>query len=412
MSDNPFIQRCLNQALKKFSAGEPESWTDREYKQLSDDIYSSCGTLISVLTLKRLFGRIKTSGGYNPQEATKDALARYLGFDSWDNYIDKGTAIRTTSKKIKPFFLVKTGLYFLIAVACIIFGLKMINSLIEGEEEYSFIGDNLKGVAPHTAIFYYDIAGIRSDSVFIDFDDTQQMVLPKNRSFIKHGYLIPYYFRVKLLKNKEILDTVKVHVASPQWEARIGYERFEPTVVLVEPDSVDYFYVSPEQVEKKGYDKSKGFYYLDYRFFEEFGVSGDDMIFECKFMNSKQTGGLYCKDVLFDLVCDYNNVILQFYQPGCEVAPQLKISETAISGEFNDLSSFTLDLSEWVRLRLVLKKQTAMIYIADRLLFETTYQSQLGLLKGININTMGSGCIDDVMVFNAGGELFYSEDFE
>lgn len=58
-----------------------------DYERLSADIQHKTGELISVSTLKRLFGYIKP--GTIPRPSTLSALARYVGSSGWSDFCDK-----------------------------------------------------------------------------------------------------------------------------------------------------------------------------------------------------------------------------------------------------------------------------------------------------------------------------------
>lgn len=58
-----------------------------DYEQLSADIRNKTGELISVSTLKRLFGYLKS--GTVPRASTLSILARYVGYAGWSDFCSK-----------------------------------------------------------------------------------------------------------------------------------------------------------------------------------------------------------------------------------------------------------------------------------------------------------------------------------
>ena len=67
---------------------------------LAGEIHNICKRRISASTLKRLFGLVK--GIKEPRLYTLDVIARYLGYDNWDVYLEKLNKIDSSEfKKIE-----------------------------------------------------------------------------------------------------------------------------------------------------------------------------------------------------------------------------------------------------------------------------------------------------------------------
>ncbi len=75
------IERLKNAVVAAFGQ-TLDSPTD--YERLSVDIQSKTGELISVSTLKRMFGYLKQ--GTVPRPSTLSVLARYVGFSGWSDF--------------------------------------------------------------------------------------------------------------------------------------------------------------------------------------------------------------------------------------------------------------------------------------------------------------------------------------
>ncbi len=416
MKDNPYLNRCIEKIVQKINAGEPNTWSDKVFKDLSDAIQESAGVVISVLTLKRLLGRIVTKGGYTPQEATKDALAKYLGFLDWNAFIDtvpiaesnkedsddeKTNFIKRGWKLVAGVFLIMLLIYFIYP---------LISHKLKSNAAISFTGELLSGLAPHTATFIYDVSNY-PDSVFLDFDDNQIIYMPREKNFFRHGYLIPHYFNVRMISGKNELGNVRVMVKSPAWEARLGYANFEPTVMLVPLYDTNFLYASPAMMVEKGLDKTKGYYVSDYRFYDDFNTQGDNFDFSFKAINSKAMGGLYCQDLSIMIQCENSNIIFNLVRPSCSVATMVTISDVSINGQYNDISSLSTDPEKWETIRLVVKNYNAQFYVNDKNVFEVSYKKELGAIKGFTFATMGSGAFDDIVLKNGAGEIKYENNF-
>ncbi len=56
-----------------------------DFEALAADVFGKTGEMLSVNTLKRLFGVIE--GDVSPRASTLDILARYLGAEDWNHYL-------------------------------------------------------------------------------------------------------------------------------------------------------------------------------------------------------------------------------------------------------------------------------------------------------------------------------------
>ena len=82
MTDRYYINIIIRKIEKKLNWKKVSLWTDNEFKKLSLLILEETSISISPQTLKRLFGKVKYKDDYTTQPATKDALARFLGYQT------------------------------------------------------------------------------------------------------------------------------------------------------------------------------------------------------------------------------------------------------------------------------------------------------------------------------------------
>ena len=70
--------------------GLPTTWKRKDILRLTEEIQTVSKIYISYSTMLRVFGLDKRiHDDYNPRDATKDALCMYIGYESWNDYIDK-----------------------------------------------------------------------------------------------------------------------------------------------------------------------------------------------------------------------------------------------------------------------------------------------------------------------------------
>ncbi|MBR3794203.1 MAG: hypothetical protein IKK27_09785 [Alistipes sp.] len=80
MLQQTLIQICKTAKL----AGLPE--THKDFLTLSEDIADTLGENVSCSTLKRIFGKVKSTS--TPSMSVLNILGRYLGYSDWHSYQD------------------------------------------------------------------------------------------------------------------------------------------------------------------------------------------------------------------------------------------------------------------------------------------------------------------------------------
>ena len=86
MEEKNRIQFCLNLVAKKATKLSEADWTDQTFIELSEILDKETGVLIGRTVLKRLYGKLRTSEDYRPQKEVRNALARYVGFENWNDF--------------------------------------------------------------------------------------------------------------------------------------------------------------------------------------------------------------------------------------------------------------------------------------------------------------------------------------
>lgn len=232
MNTNDYLALCLNEIEKKLGWGTSSSWKDSDYIELARLISEATQISISSHTLKRLFGKITYNENYNPQRATKNALAIYLGYSDWKSYVSslKVQSARPPSKSYSNSVKWTLGIF----LAFLALSLFFIFSEEKAEREtYSFSVQVPEGKVPYTVSIDYDISQLKGDSLYADFNflhptlGTQIKKLNKNRNLYNYTYQIPGQYSISLLKNGNEIDSVKILAKSNGWESFFEYEKAE-----------------------------------------------------------------------------------------------------------------------------------------------------------------------------------------
>jgi hypothetical protein len=425
MNDSSYMFIIVREIEKKLNWGKKEFWKDYEYKKLSQLIYDESTISISPQTLKRLFGKVKYKNDYHSQPATKDALAKFLKFSDWEEFIQsqaKDTTrfasfiIKIRSKWKKIALWTTLSLIFAIIIFVSITGVY--------NRKVSFYAENMTGITPHTVSFHYDISKLKGKEFYIEFDNNEaenkigREILDKHRNVINHCFEAPGYYKVNILSRDIILDSVKIHVLSDGWVSYyFNDDNFIQRKFIFELDKKardtlndGLLYISPKELNNQGF-KGNTVYYLEHMLYKDFGVDEDSCTLEVRYKNSPDMGGISCYDVEFRVIGEDGLASVMLVQKGCYRWSEIVIGEKHLNGKFNDLSFLSTDLSSWNVFRLKIESQLAQINIGNNTVFKGSYQRPLGKVKGIRLVTKGSGAFDYVRLTNYIGQVIYEDNF-
>ena len=417
MQESTHIKRCKKLIQKKLDWGESKNWTNHNYDLLSEDILSCTGIKISARTLRRIFS---TTNNYNPQIATKDALALYLDYRNWEEFVrsekkngaevyDNPELTYRSNRRIiyNPFFWTIIVVVLLISSGFIVFFYPAIE-LELNKSRVVFQSNNMIGHAPHEATFYYDVSKIKSTNIFIDnnyYAEGSIIPVKKNMHFYSNTFGLPDYYAVKIIANAERISCVGIHVITKDWETIIN-DRYLPEVNCRYDGSLHI----PAKVARSYSDSD--FYSTEFRNIRDFGVNGDDMIFEARFRNSENFGGLSCNSSKFEIINTHGRLSFNFIHPGCD-ENKLKASfgDVLLKGEFNNLNTFFQDVSYWRVLKIKTKNKKVGVYLDNVQIYSVKYNDPLDEVKGISLKFSGSGAVDYIKLYDENENLVYSDDF-
>lgn len=429
MKDHKYLQVCLSQIEKELEWGKSEFWKESEFLQLSEIIFKRTEISISPHTLKRLYGKIKYKEHYNPQRATKDALAKFIGYHDWiafTNSYDQGRG--NQSKRVNIYFSrqKKTKILLFLLTGIVIFFIfqstSLLNAFIAKKANRSFLFNTIDTIAtvPYTVSVEYDITNIPSDSLYADFGFDHPITGPevkkldKKRSLINYTYQIPGYYRIELNNKGRVLSSKNVLVTSENW---FTYYYPEERQVLWLNNQIKnrekegYLYYSPESLKNNGLD-IRSVYFLENQIFKDFEINGDNFEMALSFKNSKEIGGISCYDFVLTLLCEKNFSQFKLMEQGCSGYSGVKVGELELNGTDEELSSLTFDPNCWNNLRVVVKDQTVQVLLNKKVVFFEDYIGSNGNIVGIEQLFKGSGSLDFIYITDLGTGKKFFDDFD
>lgn len=430
MKDQKYLQNCLLRIEEKLEWGKSQAWKETEFLSLSEIISKEAEISISPHTLKRLYGKIKYKEHYNPQRATKDALAKFIGYKDWLDFttqFNEEILVKPKDEK-SDFWRQKRSKIGLISVVVLIATLFLtqwsgaITAFDKKDQKSSFnftINDTIASV-PHTVSVKYNIKNLQADSVYLDFDFEHPVTGPEikkldqKRSLYNYTYQIPGYYHIKLNNQGQSLDEKNILVTSKDWYSYYYPEGrqlpwLDNEVQTLKKDG--YLYQTTRSLIDEGLDINS-VYYVEHRIFKNFQIDGDNFEMKVRFKNSQKTGGITCYDFFLTLFCERDITSIKLMEKGCSSYSGLKIGKLDLNGVDEDLSSLTFDSERWNNLRVIVKEKRVEIFINKELVFFNTYEGSNGNIVGIAQLFKGTGMLDYLRIKDLNTNQEFFDDFK
>ncbi|MEO5999080.1 MAG: hypothetical protein ABIN89_20060 [Chitinophagaceae bacterium] len=428
---------CCRYVGEKFGHPNISEWTNGDYIKLSGVLSRQMDVQISANTLKRIFGKLKTTERYYPQKVTRDTLARYAGFVDWDEFMknhprpgidekvreiiaqtistpEKPAEQKTVSKKIRwPILLPSVILAILLAW--------MLNKkdsmnlpVLKGAQ---LICNNPEGTNPHSAVFKLklpdDFKG-NADNFAINFGDGRTPRKISTSNLLTHYYEIPGRYYPVLMYDNLPLDTVAVYLRTNGWTATANMQSDSVRVYPLPDQNLrkDHsMHVSTEDLFRAGVDTNRTFF-VHFVNATPVDVSGDDFELTSVLRTSPARAGVRCSQVNVAIFGESSKHLIKVMKPGCASFNGLQFSENIINGESADLSSLSSDLSKGGTLRLQVRNRTGKLWINGKEIFQATYNIPVGKIYGIEILFSGIGEVKSVLLHDLKTGKSFENEFE
>jgi hypothetical protein len=434
MDEKRYIKLCINKINQKLNWKDVNLWTDTDYRNLAELIGEETKIAISSHTLKRLFGKLPYKEEYHPQIASKNALAKFVGYRDWNDLLlsNKPTieAQKQEAQKVnqKGFLFIKKKL--LIQVLSGVIGLVLIILLFTllfsdngkiRKSDYSFELKDSVGTIPHNVTLLYDVSAIKQDSIFVDFDfkhpvlGPQILKLDKSKKVLNFTYQVPGIYNVRLKYKNQILADRKFYALSEDW---ISYfipenDRFHLWMdnVIMDDSLSRGLYISRLSLQKQGFNTNQIFDTM-HRLMKNFGIDGDNYRLKLQFKNSMETGGITCFDTEIKLHCaNYLNYIC-LTEKGCQQYSKLQFGEIERKGNDNDLSKLTFQPNQINNLELECKNRLVTVKLNEQEIHQESYQKTNGSIMGIDCVMKGTGIIYQISLENLDGTNRFEQNFD
>ncbi|MFA6084575.1 hypothetical protein [Mucilaginibacter sp.] len=427
MPFDELIETLKRQYETETGWGDSNGWTNQDFINLSERIHERTGVLLSHVTLKRIWGKVKYDS--LPNTYTLDTLAHYIGFESWRSFVTahnknavnvlvhepiapepEAKPRKPVNKQLRTVWIMAVVL--LLTILGTYFSVKKSPAPVTNND-YKFSSRKVvTSGLPNSVIFNYDATKAPEDSVII-----QQSWNPKLRTKVSKRdhqhtsiYYYPDYYKAKLIVNNKIVKQHELFIKSDGWLAVIEQD---PVPVYINKDDINQdgrMGISAETILKhniKLQPVPPNTLFSNVRDFGE--IYSDDFVFETSFKNDYREGSAICQKTDLFLLCKGTAIGIPLSARGCISALNMYFTNYFRSGKTEDLSNFGVDFNKFVKLRIESHNKKARIYIDDKLVYTVDKDIIHSRIIGIDFRFQGAGLVDYVKLSN--GKVNFEDNF-
>jgi len=408
----PYINIWCKTVEKSLDWGESSSWSDHDFEKLGELIFQKTGTLLSITTLKRIWGRVKYNS--SPTTATLNTMARFAGSEDWRTY-KKTTktnqkcdsqALTPIGAKQKKYIIATLAAALVIVVLGVLAAWnanpkKADKATLNGAIKFSSrkVTDGL----PNSVVFDYDASALNIDSVTLQqtWDPSRVEKLATSGRQHTSIYYYPGYFTAKLIANGQVKKENAVYIKTKGWTGII--RRNNNPVYLADKDiylpggmGLD----NKTLALKLSSPVFNGQWLSFYNVREFDGLEGGNFTFETTLRNTSRSDESACRKTILYILGKRDAIIIPLADKGCISDLSIFTSSDWVSGKDHDLSAFGCDFSNFQKLKCEVKDMKLSVYLNNNLIFTKPITQTITQIAGICIAFEGSGEIKDVKLGN------------
>ncbi len=417
MQNNPYLKKCISLIAEKTGWGPYENWTHTHFVDLSHQIFVKSGVLISVSSLKRIFGKIESN--HEPQRETRNALAKFLDYENWEDFTHKNPLVfadhkTNNRKKNLKTLLIIIFLVVLISTFFFLWYYVKIFLAVKSLEKVNFSGKYLTGTSPHTVVFQYNIVGL-SDSVYVNYDDDfteiNTEVLNPKKNTITHRYILPDLYKVNLTYNQKTIKTIPVHLKTNGWQTYLGYNKITKFYPYESNTGTGKLEIDPDKAFGLGLFNKDEKVLLKHRLVKDFNIMGDHFCLKARVADLKKVKTLDCFIASFVIHGDSGKINISFTQDDCLEFAFLKFGDTEFSGKNNELTTLLADFTTWQGLEIEVGNRKLTIKINNEIRLLVDFPVCMGQIRSLLFDTSVSGALDWIEFIDTKTGVKYYETF-
>jgi hypothetical protein len=429
LTDEFLIEKTIKLYESNTGWGDSEEWTNQDFVILSEKIQERTGVMISHVTLKRVWGKVKYDS--LPNTHTLDTLVQFLGYENWRAFKSQnGNGTASTEKvaqiinnghhqNIEPAPKSRKGLLkiilFIIASVALIVLILIINNSKPAVTNSDYTFSSKKVVSeglPNSVIFNYDATKAPTDSVIIQqsWDPHLQVKVSKYQHQHTSIYYYPDYYKAKLIVGGKIVSMHRLLIKSNGW---LPIVLQSPVPVYFSKQDVmvnGKMSLSVDKIQSRNIKMQPEPPTVMYSNVTDFGeIYSDDFIFETSVKDDYHEGAAVCQLTKLYILCEGTAIGIPLCSKGCISNIDLLFTNFYTSGKQEDLSAFGVDFNSFVKVRIESKNRKAKIFINDKLVYSVNHDIIKSKIIGFDLQFQGAGSVDYVKLSN--GKVNYEDNF-
>lgn len=407
-----YLKRCLEKVELQLKRGPAGKWTGYDFEQLSHEIMESTGILLSVTTLKRIWGKLKYTS--LPAITTLNALAKYTGSSDWNAFKQEmaghvaeeelPSEREGIQKASKYVFWLIGGSLLLILIALFAFFYPAPRESTD-RASYSFSSNKILSAGlPNSVIFNYKVPESGKTSVFItqSWDESRKVEVSRKNHVFSSIYYEPGHYKAKLMVGDMVMKQHELLIRSTGWMGMTNNESGTPIYFRPEEILKDNKVVVDDKLLTK-YNLAKPHSAPLIRFFnvqDIKGIASDNFTFETSIKGSAGNYGIPCQKMEVSLMGKGDIMSIPLCSKGCVGDLSLYAWGQVTDSKTADLSGFGCDLNDWVKVRLESKNGITNIFVNGRLAHAVKHSGPPVSIIGLRYSFNGAGSVQDTRLTN------------
>lgn len=417
-----FVQKCLSRIEELLGRGKSEEWSTQDFEALSRKIMDKTHVQLSVITLKRIWGRIRYDS--KPTATTLNTLAQFIGFENWGAFklheINSNAFITATTGEIKmPVrkrkYYALASLFMIVAAVTPVLYFSSFNSVTTPVDPSKFQFSSKKIVdsgVPNSVVFNYNASAANTtDSVFIQQSWDKRLSVQVGRTERQHTsiYYYPGFFAAKLRLNDQVVQEHKLLINTDGWLPIIDIKPVPLYLKAADIGRKGSMGLPVEKIKDINIHLQPDTPWMGYYNVGDFGeVFSDDLIFETEIKNEYSEGTAACQHTEVHLLFEGAALVMPLSIPGC--ISELNFGD--MNGKKLDLSPLGVNFSDWVNVTFRIQDKLVGIYINEKKAFDLKAAQKPVRLVGLIYRFKGTGSVNFIKISKCSGETIYEENFD
>lgn len=392
--------------------GDGKNWSNSDFEELSERIFTDTKKRLSVTTLKRIWGRAERVA--NPSSGTLNILSEFVGYPNWREFLAQNETPESAPVKIqteRTDWKIPAIIGFVILVGLLLAfywpetePTMMPNGQLE-KSDFQFSRRTVSEGLPNSVVFAYDAtAAPQGATVEIQqsWDNNKRMSVSATDSIATSIYYHPGFFKSKLVVGDTIVKEADVFIPTQGW---LGMVERDTLPLYLEPEDIQQngiLAITPETVSAYGLDPRTSEVVTSLYHVADYGeLYTDDFQLSLQLQNTFPQGRTGCQWAKLFVLYDGGAIGIPLAKMGCAAQLDLMLFGEYVSGKTTDLSGLGVDFTEAATLQCNSQNGQLEILVNG----QTAYTAEVPIapkkVVGLVIHFEGSGLVREVSLRNA-----------